>query len=55
MEVSLAIPKSLTLLRLDTVGVGQSFMPLELGWNKLCILFLIGGFSSYIERILDAV
>ena len=30
----------------------MSTLPLELGWNKLCMLFLMGGFSSWIERML---
>lgn len=49
MEVSLLL-KSLTLFRLDIVGVWQS-NPLELGWKSRSMLFLIGGFNSYMERM----
>lgn len=56
IELSFAL-KSLTLFRLDIVGVGQSWMPPFFddwfGWNKDCMLFFIGGFNSYIESILD--
>jgi len=40
---------------LDNVGVGQSmsYFPFIYGWNKLCIvLFFIGGFRSWIDKIL---
>ena len=50
LSIELSLPVN-SLFKLDIVGVGQSIisilLPLPLfGWNRLCMLFLMGGFSN---------
>jgi hypothetical protein len=47
LSIELSLPLKSRFM-LDIVGVGQS---LSLGWNRFYMLFLMGGFKSWIERM----